>query len=112
MKNKTINVLGTEYVVIFGNEENFDYLKNNDGYCDYSDKTIVVSDFENAEGEVCENIPVIQNKVLRHEIGHAFMYESGITGVSDLTEEQIVEWVAIQAPKMFKIFGELGILDD
>ena len=109
--NKKINVLGTEYVVIFGNEENFDYLKDNDGYCDYSDKTIVVNDFwEEDSRELCENLTALQNKILRHEIGHAFMYESGFSNVSGIDEEQMVEWMAIQIPKMVKVFEELGIM--
>ena len=54
-------------------------------------------------------------KVLRHEIIHAYFYESGVWDMSGSSEawardETITDWFAIQAPKMLKTFQEAGAL--
>ena len=55
-----------------------------------------------------------QERVVRHEIIHAFLYESGL-GESALetsswaTNEEMVDWFARQGPKIFKVYKELGI---
>ena len=54
--------------------------------------------------------------ILRHEIIHAFMYESGLWcnsyGVSSWAEnEEMTDWFAIQSPKIFKVYKQLKILD-
>ena len=58
-----------------------------------------------------QNMKEYRKKVLRHEIVHAFLYESGMwcnSGASDAwgTDETIVDWIAIQSPKIFKAFEE------
>lgn len=53
------------------------------------------------------------NKVLRHEIVHAFMFSSGLGENFEHRsighEETIVDWIAFMFPKMYKVFKELGI---
>lgn len=55
-----------------------------------------------------------QRKVVRHEIVHAYLEESGLSANFEMKPlgipETIVDWVAIQAPKMFKTFKELNVL--
>lgn len=46
--------------------------------------------------------------MLRHELIHAFFCEAGLDDYS--SNEQLVDWIAIQSPKIFKIFQELEIL--
>ena len=36
--NKTVNILGTEYLILFGKEEEYPALETRDGYCDSSIK--------------------------------------------------------------------------
>lgn len=61
------------------------------------------------------NLDVVYKETLRHEITHAFLLESGMTG-SDSFEgdfahnELIVDWFAMQAPKLFKAFEEADAL--
>lgn len=58
-----------------------------------------------------ENLQEFEKKVLRHEVIHAFLGESGLRNNSYWAEnEEMVDWLAIQAPKIFKTFQELGIL--
>ena len=58
-----------------------------------------------------ENVEDFEKKVLRHEIFHAFFGESGLRSSSEYAEiEELIDWLAIQSPKIFKVFQELGIL--
>lgn len=55
-----------------------------------------------------------QRKVIRHEIIHAFLYESGLdnnslSGGAWAKNEEMVDWLSIQAPKIFKAFREAGV---
>lgn len=80
------------------------------GYCDKSSKKIVVTT-ENLE---LENFAEYQKKCLRHEIVHAFMYESGLAENWEHKnfgqEETVVDWVAIQFQKLLEIFKKVGAL--
>ena len=63
-----------------------------------------------------KNLKAYQNSVLRHEIIHAFLYESGLDTCTSCTgnwalNEEMVDWLAIQTPKIFKVFKELNILE-
>ena len=48
------------------------------------------------------------NEVLRHEIIHAFFIESGLEDYN--SNEQLVNWIAIQFPKMIKAFEEVDCI--
>ena len=49
--------------------------------------------------------------MLRHEIVHAFLYESGLDVSSEWARnEEIVDWIALQTPKLQKAFEEAGCL--
>ena len=106
-----ITVLGTEYEVILnGTEADYPNLKRGDGYVDYSTKTIVIADFE-TDDYTMQDLKLYENKVLRHEIVHAFMYESGLDVCSEWgRDETLVDWIALQIPKMVKAMDEAGAL--
>lgn len=109
-----INVLGTEYKVILTNDYNeYPFLKEMAGYTDYTTKTIVVRNYKLEECQVndCKNQDEILKRVVRHELTHAFMYESGLWVNSDFgSNEELADWIAIQFPKMLKVFGELEMI--
>lgn len=108
MKDK-VNILGTEYHIEFKELEDAGI----DGYCDYSSKHIVIrSDNSNK----IEDFEWLQKKQLRHEIIHAFMSESGLQAnwqheTQFGHEETVVDWFAIQSPKIFTVFMQLGLID-
>jgi hypothetical protein len=57
----------------------------------------------------------IIKKNTRHEIIHAFLFESGLNMDSRsssawATNEEMVDWMAIQFPKMNKLFQELDVI--
>jgi hypothetical protein len=47
-----------------------------------------------------------QNKILCHEIVHAFLYESGLQESVDWDEELLVDWIACQGEKIFDAWKE------
>lgn len=109
-----VNILGTEYSVVIADEETKPKLKNSDGYMDNSTKEIVVGKFVPDENSL-EDLKEYTKKVLRHEIIHAFFYESGMWNCSGCSEawgqdETITDWLAIQSPKIFKAFQECDCL--
>lgn len=54
-----------------------------------------------------EKIEEFEKKVLRHEIVHAFLFESGIDSSSEWARnEEIVDWIALQFPKLLDAFKE------
>lgn len=62
-----------------------------------------------------KDLYVYKQQVLRHEILHAFLCESGLSACSHKSDnwaadEEIVEWLAIQFPKIFAAFEAAGCL--
>ena len=121
MKNMIINVLGTEYQIKTQKISEDNYLKENNlaGYCGEEEKLIVVADMSEKEyfGEMSEQGQKnYRKKTLRHEIIHAFLNESGLSDSTNVPtcawakNEEMIDWIAIQSPKIFKIFQELDIL--
>ena len=112
-----INILGTEYKIIIKNVEEEPRLKKNWGLTDtYTKEIIIADDCDKETEESCKNLIKFKNKLIRHEIIHAFFYESGMKECSSATQswaenEEMVDWFAIQSPKIFKIFKELKIED-
>ena len=109
-ESRTINVLGTEIRVQFREEKQDESMRECDGYFDASESLIVVKIHEKNTMSL-GNLENYQKKVLRHEIVHAFLYESGMAHCSTnaenwATNEEMVDWFAIQAPKIFKVFRE------
>lgn len=107
----TINVLGTEYTIHETDEQTEIRLCDCDGFCDKTTKEIYIT----TPAKDCNlgDWTWYRNKILRHEIIHAFFFESGLHenfeckswGIS----ETLIDWFAVQFPKMQKVFEELKI---
>jgi len=111
MLGAKINVLGTEYTIHYKSEDEDHFLKQCDGYVDKTSKSIVIG-IEPSRNELAD-FKTYQEKVLRHEIIHAFLYESGLHENwkhGDGHDETYVDWIAVQFPKIAKVFSGLGIL--
>ena len=102
-KHMKVNVLGTEYKIITDNSIVQDGA---DGICkSYEKKILIRSKGEMLCSDDSEEIKDIRYKeVLRHELVHAFFEESGLDDYS--SNEQLVNWMATQFPKMLKAFIE------
>ena len=107
METKTVNILGTEYMI----EVDTEITKENaDGfYYPYSNR-IKVRPPENMldEDNTQEEKERCFKEVLFHECVHAYFRESGLYGY--MQDEVLVDWIAVQFPKMAKTFQELDIL--
>ena len=117
----TVNILGTEYTITvkkYEEDEAFERLSI-DGYCDGHIKAIVICDISTYKGwehEPKETLEIAQRQTLRHEIVHAFFVESGLAssalGIdgSWAKNEEMVDWIALQGPKIYKAWQEAGAL--
>ena len=111
---KVITVLGTDVQILFRKENADSKLKIMVGYFDGSKHLIVVKILEQDEYSV-GNLDKYQREVLRHEIIHAFLHESGLDACSRAvdswaTNEEMVDWFAIQSPKIFAAFQEMELV--
>lgn len=108
----TINVLGTEYEIVRPTSEQDKKLKEIDGYCDNTIHRIVVTGEESDDIMDKGNLEAVRQKQLRHEIIHAFLFESGLAENSDWAlNEEMVDWIAFQIPKFVKVMQKAGALD-
>lgn len=99
-KDKTLNILGTDYKFEFRNESDEPKLQGKDGFCDTTVKRIVTRTDYNNDSDTVEDIEYYIAKVIRHEIIHAFLYESGLSCNSWGENEEIVDWFSIQFEKI------------
>ena len=116
-----INILGTEYTVTvkkYDEDEVFE-RRSIDGYCDSWAKRIVVCDMSTYKGwdhESPDTISAAQKETLRHEIVHAFLSESGLKDSTNAVDcpwaknEEMVDWFALQGPKIWKAWQEVGAI--
>lgn len=96
----TINILGVNYTICKSEENEDKTLINCDGYCDYTTHLIVIKKMEYENGSV-QDLEYYEGKVLRHEIIHAFLFESGLGENSDWARnEEMVDFFAFQLPKI------------
>ena len=111
MKKNIVNVLGTEYE-IQESEETYKRLitTQNTGECDMYEKVISISPQEFIANDSRENVRhAIYNICMRHEILHAFFHEAGVDNYS--ADETLVDFIAMQFPKMKELFEEVGCDD-
>ena len=109
----SVSILGEVYEIIIRSADEDPKLEQCVGYCEQYSKKIVLSDMAAADKEVMavENIEEFKKNVLRHEIIHAFFGESGLRSCSEYAEdEELVDWIAIQFPKILKAFEQVGAL--
>ena len=118
---ESVNILGTEYAIYikkYDEDEAFE-SRSIDGYCDGWAKQIIVCDMSTYKGwehEPSETVAAAQKEVLRHEIVHAFFEESGLADGSLSPEvawaknEEMVDWIAMQGPKIYEAWQEAGAL--
>lgn len=114
-----IDVLGTKYNLrrVNYNQDEFMRKMNYGGYCDNNTKEIVIlnlrstPDWAEAQEEIIQRM---EKCTIRHELVHAFLNESGLQWNSFAPDkawaknEEMVDWFAIQFPKMYEAFRLAG----
>ena len=115
-----VNILGTTYAVKvkkYTEDEHF-RLCSAGGYCAGVENEIVLCDmatFPGWEAATAEECKTQQKILLRHEIVHAFLYESGLGANSAdadrwATNEEMVDWIALQGPKIYTAWQQAAAL--
>lgn len=101
-----INILGTEYSIQHDLQSVI-----SDGDCGLYDKKIrirITNDMLDGEESTIEERELREKEVIRHEVAHAFLFESGRSEWA--RDEDLVDFLAIQSPKLFKLFQDLNVL--
>lgn len=113
INGKAISILGTEYVfkVVIPDDIKLEHGKYC-GFCSWATKIIYVSNLSDYRDVETQNEEA--PGILRHEIIHAFLHESGLSENSGAvsswaTNEEMVDFFAIQWPKIQDVFDSLGI---
>lgn len=109
-----INILGSEWRIEKRKREEDPRLNAAVGYTDTSIKTIVVEEME-ADADSKSDLEAYTKQVVRHEIIPAFLHESGLDACASVYDgswamnEEMVDWISIQAPKLLKAFKDAGV---
>lgn len=111
---KAINILGSDWTIAARKQEDDPRLESCFGYTDFTIKSIVTEQFEPTPESV-KDLNILGKKVLRHEIVHAFLYESGLAANSKPSDswalnEEMVDWIAFQGPKIYKAWQDADAL--
>lgn len=104
---ESVNILGTEYKIIIDDEM---HRTERDGAeRRYLHEISLRPKSDMLDGEATDHERALRfSEVGRHEILHAFFDESGLESYSQ--NEQLIDWLAAQSPKIFKVFTELELL--
>lgn len=103
-----VNVLGTVYKI-----KHIPSLDGRGGETDFYTKEIRISEQEDVPAEYkTDNLKEMQRHVLRHELIHAFLFESGMDQSSAAHEawavnEEMIDWMAIQMPKIMAAYDSI-----
>lgn len=113
-----VSVLGVPYALEYRTKAEDPELEDCDGYCDTSVKLCVVRKYtaaERREPGSKKDLSAYMRKCMRHELAHAFLYESGLS-INSLNisgwaaNEEMVDWMAIQGPKLYAAWQRAGCL--
>lgn len=113
---KIVHILGTEYKILIVGDEDYRCDRDSDGWCDTSTKEILIFNYIQSKDSK-RDLVACQKKVIRHEIVHAFLYESGLcinsmSGGAWAKNEEMVDWMAIQIPKIYQAYKEAEALEE
>lgn len=110
MTEAKLDVLGTEYTIKETAYQDDQWFEENDcdGYTNALTKEIVLCEFPTHpchKGTTEAEYAMLRKEILRHEIIHAFLNESGLRCCAGKAEcwpqnEEMVDWIALQGPKI------------
>ena len=104
-----VKILGTLWTVQISTEEDEPRLRDCDGFTDKTTHVISIQDMPDdcSLGNPLEYV----KKVIRHEVIHAFMFESGLAENwehKEMGQEELtVDWMAIQFPKIQNVIEQI-----
>lgn len=107
--DKTVEIMGVRYKITDASLET-----NLLGQCDHLRKMLLI-DVDQIKDVMGKGWKEEVKHTIRHEIIHAYLYESGMTGMVSWEgaywqNELITDWMAVQYPKIVQTFKETGCL--
>lgn len=120
----SVKILGTKYTIKKAHEEpDIQYMLDQScsGFCRFATKEILFFDHKDEvtftwlKGlNQIERLDYLKSTI-RHEIVHAYLYESGLDSSSDSSSswarhEEMIDWISLQSHKIYKTYKKLGIL--
>lgn len=115
---KNIGIMGRMWTIRSVPNEEFKYSEDTEcgAFADTSSFEIIVRELTDDECKDIGNVQSYIKFILRHEIVHAFLFESGLWGCSSSSNawalnEEMVEWISIQHEKLHDAFRFAGALD-
>ena len=108
--DKVVNILGQPWRVKICSEKVESRLKSLSGFTDHTSHFIGIIDPDEKESNIDDPVALVK-EIMRHEIVHAFMYESGLGDSWEHKDyghdETLVDWIALQFPKMWLVIADL-----
>lgn len=104
----TVRILGAVWTVRSATETEEPRLEGVNGFTDWTTRTICLE--KNTQGNLgC--IKTYMNQVIKHEVIHAFMFESGLGDSFEHKdygqEETIVDWFAFQMGNIMNVVMDI-----
>lgn len=110
---RKIKIMGEKWRITIKERGEDPILSGANGYCRPTSRDIVICDLRD-DDEYGDPIGMMKH-ALKHELVHSLMFESGIGFCSHDaecwgTDEEIVDWIAKNSMKLFKLFRRCGLL--
>lgn len=114
IKESSVNILGSVWKIRSGDRKSDKRLEELAGYTDSSIRTIVLAE-PVLDDFSCQDLHAEMQGTLRHEIIHAFFYESGLWCDSATADhwamnEEMIDWFALQFPKIEEVCIQVGAM--
>lgn len=113
---KTVSILGSEWTIKYVDDDPAFAQAN--GITNDAAREIIIENVKMSDDPLdfdMQSQYINQKRVLRHELIHAYLYESGLGDSSNgcdawAVNEEMVDWFARNSPKIFATFKELKCL--
>lgn len=117
-EQKKVLILGSEWTIIFKDED--PAFEKSKGYTDEILRTIVIENEKVSDNPMDYNLQaqyLDKQRVMRHEVVHAYLFEAGLgessCGVDAwAVNEEMVDWFARMGQRIMKTWEEIGAVDD
>ncbi len=111
---KKVKILGEGWKIRVIDYDDDDFMDEEvGGYCDAYTRTITVRNYAQEDMQR-DRVEAVMKHILRHELVHAFLGESGLWSNSLDTEswatnEEMVDWCAKNIPKIAEAYRVCGV---
>lgn len=105
-----VNILGVVYTIYDEVSVKDDIrITDCDGVTDFTTREILIAEMNSAPNS-WKKLDIYKKRTIRHEIVHAVLFESGLDHNTEWARnEEVVDWIAIQFPKLLDIFKDIEV---